>query len=159
MARPAGSATITGIVALIAGALLGIRPGDAPARAIAGSEEGAVLAAVTSGKSPGKASGKKPPWLVHREEWVKARAERRAARWTGTLDDLVRAQRTEAHLESLYLNTLALGSLEGAADRDVWRAAALDAFEDGRLPLAERILAGPLRSDPELVAILSLIHI
>jgi hypothetical protein len=153
VARPAGSATITGIVALIAGALLGIRPGDAPARAIPGAGEGAVLAAVTPGTPSGKAHGKKPQWLVHREAWVKGRADRRAARWTGTLDDLVRAQRTEAHLESLYLNTLALGSLEGAADRDVWRAAALDAYEDGRVPLAERILAGPLRSDPELVAI------
>jgi hypothetical protein len=147
VARPAGSALVTGLAALLAGALLGIRPGDAPARALA---DGNVLAAVTPHKST---HGKKPEWLVHREAWLLARAERRAARWTGTLDDLVRAQRAEAHQESLYLNTLALGSLEGPADREVWRAAALDAFEDGRIPLATRILAGPLRADPELIAI------
>ena len=61
-------------------------------------------------------------------------------------------------MESLYLDKLE-ASAPGAVERgrdpeaDAWRAAALDAMEDGRSALGERILTGPLREDPELAAV------
>jgi soluble lytic murein transglycosylase len=94
---------------------------------------------------------------VRRDAWLRARAERRSARWTGSLADMARARRREASLESLYL-----ASVDPRAKRDArvqaptaaaWRDAALDAFDDGLDSLGHGILAGPARGDEALLAL------
>lgn len=128
----------------------------APARASGGLGDSLRAAKVTK-----NAHAPKQGWLARREAWLRARTARREARWTGSLEDLVRSLRLEASLESLYLDALAAASPTAPSRRvhggepspEAWRAAALDALEAGRTDLGMRILAGPSREDPSLLAL------
>lgn len=162
MARPLGSASIA--IALFAGALLGIGPRGAPVFAAPARALGDSLHAAS--RKPARAPHG-PEWAARREAWLRARADRRAARWTGSLSDMVRALRREASLESLYLaavdprqaaaSSAPVGPKARAAAEvqaaSAWREAALDALEDGRDSLGLRILAGPARGDEALLAL------
>lgn len=144
MARPLGSAFAA---ALIAGALLG-----------PGRSEGAPAASRPLGDSvrpvrarPAHAKLTEP--VGRRQAWLRARAERRAIRWTGSLEQMVRALRYEASLESTYFASIHSDVRPEAGDAGFYRAAALDAFEDGRPELARSLLAGPSRDDRSLLAL------
>ena len=156
MARPLGSAIAS--IALLLGALLGIGPRGAPF--VAPAAEAATARAVPLGDSlhaaRGKTPAREPEWAARRRAWLRARTERRAARWTGSLQDMVRALRREASLESVYLASVNPGKHERAADAAAaaaWRDAALDAMEDGRVALGLSILSGPARGDDALLAL------
>ncbi|HEU4764738.1 MAG TPA: hypothetical protein VFT93_03710, partial [Candidatus Eisenbacteria bacterium] len=160
MARPLGSAIAAiSAIALLAGALLGIGPRGAPFLAPA-ARAATARAAKPLGDSlrvaVGKAPLHEPGWAARRRAWLHARSERRAARWTGSLPEMVRALRREASLESLYLNSVHPEKHErasNAATSAAWRDAALDAMEDGRDALGLSILAGPARGDDALLAL------
>ena len=160
MARPLGSAIAAiSAIALLAGALLGIGPRGAPFLAPA-ARAATARAAKPLGDSlrvaVGKAPLHEPGWAARRRAWLHARSERRAARWTGSLPEMVRALRREASLESLYLNSVHPEKHErasNAATPAAWRDAALDAMEDGRDALGLSILAGPARGDDALLAL------
>ncbi|MGE5178771.1 MAG: hypothetical protein ACM3PF_06735, partial [Bacteroidota bacterium] len=151
MARPLGSGVGALIgIALLTGALAGFGPGSAPAFAKAPAALGDSLRAVSA-----KTRAREPQWVARRRAWQEARAERRAARWTGSLADMVRALRREASLESLYLYSIdpAKPDPQHPATVAEWRDAALDALEDGRDDLGGRILAGPGKDDEALLAL------
>ena len=135
-----------------AGVIACVLVAGAPARASAAVGD-SLRAAARRAHETGRSRARQPGWAALRAKWLVARAERRAARWTGSLDQIVAAQRAEAAMESLYLDALAAAAPEPRAGLELWRAAALDALEDGRTAVGERILAGPLRSDPELLAL------
>ncbi|HEX7079221.1 MAG TPA: lytic transglycosylase domain-containing protein [Candidatus Eisenbacteria bacterium] len=119
----------------------------------------ALLAAAGWWASPAAAAGPAAPahapeWVALRQRFAEARAARRAARWGGSLPEVVAALEREAEAESSYLDAVAAwlrGGERPAAARAETRLAALDALEAGRESLGHRILDGPLRDDREFL--------
>ena len=103
-------------------------------------------------------------WLAKRRSWDAARRELRAARWDGTIDEIVAASERSALAESAYVDALDswAKSDDVAARRSAaasialnapLRHGALDLIEHGRSDAAIRLLEGPLRRDQSLFPI------